>query len=320
MQDRLVGHPQGPQAGGLVDAPDSVFRLQVSEGARLVLVLLWRYAGADREPVVWPSKATLAERTGMAERSIARILVALRAAGAIERCDRPASAQVKGPAWRLNGSPDDPSVMTARSYDPPVTDPSVTPTVTERSPPYDPPVTPPMTDGSPEPTKEPPVEPTMEPPVLFALDPLPAKRASKSKAPAAGCTDEQWASVLGAYARARDLGGMPAQWGAYRDTVTNRGHAARIFREGYSEADLTAVLEHIGRGLAQGSHDPKWTSLEHVARTMGRYLHEAAAGPAAPRSRGAINPLCTPVQRPPRPRDAPAEVYEYLPQPKDEFG
>lgn len=138
-----------------------------------------------------------------------------------------------------------------------------------------------------------------EPPTVvegFALRPPvppPKVKPTKAKRPPPGsaleqCDDQEWAAVLHGYARAREIGGMPAQWGAYRDTPTNRNQALRIFREGYSAADLLAVLEHIGRGLAAGTHDPKWTTLEHVARTMGRYTQEAAA--AAPRGKPSPKP------------------------------
>jgi len=139
-----------------------------------------------------------------------------------------------------------------------------------------------------------------EPPTVvegFALAHAPAVKPAKTTAPRttkrpppgstmAQCDDQEWAAVLHGYARAREIGGMPPQWGAYRDTPTNRNQALRIFREGYTAADLLAVLEHIGRGLAAGTHDPKWTSLEHVARTMARYLNDAA-GASAPRARPA---------------------------------
>lgn len=129
----------------------------------------------------------------------------------------------------------------------------------------------------------------LRPPVVKPAKP-PSTRAAKPPAGKAlgQCGDLEWAVVLRAYDRAREIGGMPAQWGAYRDTPTNRHHALRIFSEGYTEADLLAVLEHIGRGLAAGTHDPKWTTLEHVARSMGRYTQEAAA--AAPRIKPAPGP------------------------------
>lgn len=129
----------------------------------------------------------------------------------------------------------------------------------------------------------------LRPPVVKPAKP-PSTRAAKPPAGKAlgQCGDLEWAVVLRAYDRAREIGGMPAQWGAYRDTPTNRRDALRIFSEGYTETDLLAVLEHIGRGLAAGTHDPKWTTLEHVARSMGRYTQEAAA--AAPRSKPTPKP------------------------------
>lgn len=79
---------------------------------------------------------------------------------------------------------------------------------------------------------------------------------------------------------------MTAQWGRWKDTDRNRKLAARIWADGHTPEDLMRVMEHIGRGLADGSHDPKWTTLEHVARHVDRYLHEAAAiGGPRPRFR-----------------------------------
>lgn len=110
----------------------------------------------------------------------------------------------------------------------------------------------------------------------FALEPpAPSRPKRKTRTKRDGCTDEQWAAVVEAWAEARRLGGMSARWGAWGDNATNRRHAARIWADGYTGQDLLAVMRHIGQGLAAGTHDPKWTSLEHVARTMGRYLHEA---------------------------------------------
>lgn len=311
-----------------MDAPDSVFRLPVSEGARLVLVLLWRYAGADREPVVWPSAARLAEQTGMAVRSVERVLRVLREAGAIKRCRRPATAHSSGPAWMLiaEPTPTEESVLadhpdssvgttpTRLSVPPrPVgrSDRTVGATPTEESPPPDPAIGGIPTQRSDRTNREPTKEPTREPTTLFELAPLPAKRAPKGKPkpkPKAGCTDEQWAVVVEAWAEARELGGMPAQWGRMRDNPTNRKHAGRIFADGYTEADLRAVMRHIGQGLARGTHEPRWAVLEHVARTMERYVQEAVAADQRPQpgryaDRGAV--CYEPVEH-----DPPPEVYE----------
>lgn len=90
----------------MADAPDAAFGLPLTAGERLVLVLLWRFAPAgDVSPVVWPSAERLGQITGFGDRYVRRVLASLRAAGAIDRCDRPATAHSRGKAWRLLPDP-----------------------------------------------------------------------------------------------------------------------------------------------------------------------------------------------------------------------
>jgi hypothetical protein len=110
---------------------------------------------------------------------------------------------------------------------------------------------------------------------------------------------------------------MPTQWGAYRDTATNRAIVGRIYREDYTAADVDTVLDYWAQGLVAGSHDPQWTTLEHLARSMGRYLQQAAGVGRGARSVRAINPLCEPLARSPPTDDGPAEPPEYMPDPDD---
>jgi hypothetical protein len=111
---------------------------------------------------------------------------------------------------------------------------------------------------------------------------------------------------------------MRAGWGRWVDNATNRRLAARIWADGYTADDLRVVMRHIGQRLATGDHDPKWTSLEHVARQLGRYLNEAA-GQGTRRSVRAINPLCEPLARSPPTDDGPAEPPEYMPDDPDDW-
>lgn len=67
-----------------MDAPDFVFSADVSIGARLVLVYLWRHARADR-PTAWPSARTISLATRQHIRSVRKQLAELNAKGWIGR-------------------------------------------------------------------------------------------------------------------------------------------------------------------------------------------------------------------------------------------
>lgn len=123
----------------------------------------------------------------------------------------------------------------------------------------------------------------------FALQaPAPKTRKTKSKAPAPGCSDGTWAAVAAAYEAARVLARLPTGWGP-RDSATSRAHVARAVRDGAQADEWGPVLESRARAILAGE-DPRWSSLEHVARHWERYRQEAAAG-ARPRRLSAVGPV-----------------------------
>lgn len=88
----------------MADAPIFAWSAKVSTGARLLLVLLWRFARADR-PTAWPSQRTLIDITGSHARTIQRQLSELREHGWIEACGETGDGVT---IWRLaEGAPTD---------------------------------------------------------------------------------------------------------------------------------------------------------------------------------------------------------------------
>lgn len=137
----------------------------------------------------------------------------------------------------------------------------------------------------------------------FALQPPPSPKRTRSKPKA--CTDAEWRVVADAYESCRVAARLARGWGP-RDTASNRAHVARAIREGALPTEWGPVMLARARAIL-GGEDPKWASLEHVARHWERYRLAALAGPAQPRGRFAALGA---VSYPPVDEDLPAEVYE----------
>lgn len=69
------------------EMPRELGKAPVSPSAKYTLSVLWTYS-TPRDPVAWPSAATLAENTGQTVRTVRRQLAALSRAGLIRRTHR----------------------------------------------------------------------------------------------------------------------------------------------------------------------------------------------------------------------------------------
>ncbi len=81
-------------------APDAVLRRKdISPAAKLVYVLLLRHQG--KHATAWPAQATLAEETGLTERTVRSAIKALEAAGLIETLSKGSARRKRANVYRV---------------------------------------------------------------------------------------------------------------------------------------------------------------------------------------------------------------------------